>query len=49
MYCRKCMRKGKKINMKTDIENRRYICLECENIVEWTIENQRQANYENGE
>jgi Zn finger protein HypA/HybF involved in hydrogenase expression len=29
MYCRKCIKKGKKICMKTFVKERVYICPEC--------------------
>jgi len=38
MYCRKCLKKGKKINMNVEIVEQCYICPECKNIVIWSKE-----------
>lgn len=35
MYCRKCLKKGKKINMNVELVEQCYICPECKNIVIW--------------
>jgi len=35
MYCRKCIKDDKKINMDVNIEERLYSCPECGSIVEW--------------
>jgi len=35
MYCRKCLKEGKKISMNTEIDDQRYICPRCSYIVNW--------------
>jgi transposase-like protein len=36
MYCRKCIEKGKTINMIVDAEKKRYVCPKCNHLVNWT-------------
>lgn len=35
MKCEKCLKEGKEVFMKPDIKNKRYICQECNNIINW--------------
>lgn len=35
MYCRKCLKNGKKINMKIDYQKKEYICPKCKYKVKW--------------
>jgi DNA-directed RNA polymerase subunit RPC12/RpoP len=35
MYCRNCLREGKKVNMDVLVEEEVYICPKCGNRVEW--------------
>ena len=35
MFCRKCLKENKKVNMTVDIKNGKYTCPECEHEVEW--------------
>jgi transcription initiation factor TFIIIB Brf1 subunit/transcription initiation factor TFIIB len=35
MRCAECSKKGKVVFMLTDVENGRYMCLDCGKIIEW--------------
>lgn len=35
MYCRKCLNKGKKVNMQTKTKEGEYVCPKCNHKVKW--------------
>lgn len=35
MYCRKCLKKGKKVSMTTDIKEKEYVCPKCNHKIKW--------------
>lgn len=35
MYCRECIKNGKRVNMNVLIEEQAYVCPECEKRIEW--------------
>lgn len=35
MYCRKCLKKGKKVSMTTDINKKEYVCPKCNYKIKW--------------
>ena len=40
MFCRKCLKQDRKVNMDVDIENGKYICPECKTEIEWHHEDE---------
>jgi hypothetical protein len=38
MFCRKCLKTGKKVNMIVDLEKKQYQCPECEYEIPWDNE-----------
>ena len=42
MFCRKCLKDGKKVNMNVDLEKKQYQCPECENEIVWDNEDDEE-------
>ena len=35
MFCRKCLKEGKKVNMNVDIQEKKYQCPKCLDEINW--------------